>query len=899
MTLDEFAGSIKTKYPQYANVDNQTLVNTIVQKYPQYANYASMSAGAGGGTVNSQPQQQQPSPYQPTSPASVAQPGQSAISNFGKNAMSTVINVPGSAMNLAQNLTGNWSVKGTATTAASIAGGVAGAAAGAQAGGVAGAALGSLLDEFLGPLGTAGGYALGTAVGGYMGSWLGSITANSAVTGQNPWNEMGNIAQSYKQKYFANGIQGAAKQIVNDPVGSALDFSIALDGFGAMTKGIGDAAEAGSTAAEAGGEGASSGAKAKPNAMQQMASGMTKTAGAINPITLPFKAIGAVAGMGAPKGVAEAQSNVENATGQDVKMPWATTAGNLTQTLYTIGSWFRGGKAADQIGAGMESVQEAADNIGGKINDAITKGENTNPADAVKQVATQLMNTVSQMKAKFGGAYTKLFKLYGDTELDTNAPTAAPGNVEGAEPGPSISNAIDTVRQAGDSGLISDQTLKDFENILGKNNFTTTEDQGGSDALSTVVSFYDNANPEQPYSQLTKDEQAAVLKKAGLTPEESGSTGGATLKNGWNIIQSIERWASDGRTTSGGARALYDLESTIRAKFGETLQSTPTAEGETQPPSEFWKVANDGWSQMRQIQQNTTFKNFASYLKSAPETMGKGAINILDGLFGSKNLMNNPDAIKSMTNLFGQDGLEQLGSGYLLSKFVSAWKSADAEGKSIYNGDIANGEFDPKKFVQNLASVPKDTWAKILSPQLSEAMDWMTSNSKDLSKLKAAFEPFTRLMKGSPTGELGMGRRIVLPTLTALGEVGAASGIGNYFGGVAGAFGAGIGVTAAGMLFGTVLTSDLANAIMGSDAAAKLKTGMAQMGAGAAGSAQQNIQTLMRSTIPNDKLQQLMKMMVTNPQQAQQIVQEGQQAGYWFPPQLTQPSQATAPQGSQ
>lgn len=38
MTSDQFAQTIKTKYPQYANVNNTTLVTSILKKYPQYQN---------------------------------------------------------------------------------------------------------------------------------------------------------------------------------------------------------------------------------------------------------------------------------------------------------------------------------------------------------------------------------------------------------------------------------------------------------------------------------------------------------------------------------------------------------------------------------------------------------------------------------------------------------------------------------------------------------------------------------------------------------------------------------------------------------------------------------------------------------------------------------------------
>ena len=44
MTSDEFAQKIKEKYPQYQNVDNQTLTQKMIAKYPQYKNKVDMNA---------------------------------------------------------------------------------------------------------------------------------------------------------------------------------------------------------------------------------------------------------------------------------------------------------------------------------------------------------------------------------------------------------------------------------------------------------------------------------------------------------------------------------------------------------------------------------------------------------------------------------------------------------------------------------------------------------------------------------------------------------------------------------------------------------------------------------------------------------------------------------------
>ena len=36
LSVDEFAESIKQKYPEYADRDNKTLAEAMLKKYPQY-----------------------------------------------------------------------------------------------------------------------------------------------------------------------------------------------------------------------------------------------------------------------------------------------------------------------------------------------------------------------------------------------------------------------------------------------------------------------------------------------------------------------------------------------------------------------------------------------------------------------------------------------------------------------------------------------------------------------------------------------------------------------------------------------------------------------------------------------------------------------------------------------
>lgn len=45
MSVDDFANSIKARYPQYQSLDNQDLTQKIIAKYPQYASQVNMNSG--------------------------------------------------------------------------------------------------------------------------------------------------------------------------------------------------------------------------------------------------------------------------------------------------------------------------------------------------------------------------------------------------------------------------------------------------------------------------------------------------------------------------------------------------------------------------------------------------------------------------------------------------------------------------------------------------------------------------------------------------------------------------------------------------------------------------------------------------------------------------------------
>src|SRR5262245_49276304 len=46
LSPEQFAQQIKAKYPQYANVDNATLTQKMLEKYPQYADRVETGAAA-------------------------------------------------------------------------------------------------------------------------------------------------------------------------------------------------------------------------------------------------------------------------------------------------------------------------------------------------------------------------------------------------------------------------------------------------------------------------------------------------------------------------------------------------------------------------------------------------------------------------------------------------------------------------------------------------------------------------------------------------------------------------------------------------------------------------------------------------------------------------------------
>src|ERR1700712_5619666 len=55
MNADQFAQTIKTKYPAYANVDNATLAQKMLAKYPQYSDRVDMGTAPAPAPVNHTP----------------------------------------------------------------------------------------------------------------------------------------------------------------------------------------------------------------------------------------------------------------------------------------------------------------------------------------------------------------------------------------------------------------------------------------------------------------------------------------------------------------------------------------------------------------------------------------------------------------------------------------------------------------------------------------------------------------------------------------------------------------------------------------------------------------------------------------------------------------------------
>lgn len=65
LSVQDFAAKIKAKYPEYQNVDDNTLAQKIVAKYPEYQNQVDLSGGASqpqGQPVQDQGQSNQPAP---------------------------------------------------------------------------------------------------------------------------------------------------------------------------------------------------------------------------------------------------------------------------------------------------------------------------------------------------------------------------------------------------------------------------------------------------------------------------------------------------------------------------------------------------------------------------------------------------------------------------------------------------------------------------------------------------------------------------------------------------------------------------------------------------------------------------------------------------------------------
>jgi hypothetical protein len=67
LTTDQFAESVKAKYPEYKNVDNATLAQKMIAKYPEYANKVT-----------------------PTPSTSLPQQAVAAVSNYGKGVLDNV-----------------------------------------------------------------------------------------------------------------------------------------------------------------------------------------------------------------------------------------------------------------------------------------------------------------------------------------------------------------------------------------------------------------------------------------------------------------------------------------------------------------------------------------------------------------------------------------------------------------------------------------------------------------------------------------------------------------------------------------------------------------------------------------------------------------------------------------
>jgi hypothetical protein len=198
MTPDQFASKIKTKYPQYANIDNATLTQKILAKYPQYQK--SIAAPIA-----------QTAPHPDTSGATFpATPGEGA----GSAALKTLGNIPSSLLNFGKGVISTLNPINIVKNLASIPGELHGLAKDTPGGLAAG--LANTIDTA-----NVGGALVHTlvpkAAQGLLQAGGGALTGNS--------------------KAVDEGLQTAQSSVTNDPVGSILPFL-------AGARGAADAADA-------------------------------------------------------------------------------------------------------------------------------------------------------------------------------------------------------------------------------------------------------------------------------------------------------------------------------------------------------------------------------------------------------------------------------------------------------------------------------------------------------------------------------------------------------------------------------------------------------------------------------------------------------------------------------
>lgn len=832
------------------------LQSAVTKLEQQGANHADVQAfitqhmQSGSATAN-----QQQGPYQPQYPAQVG----GGASNFG----SLLGNIPGSTANLANNMIGSWSKAGA--TAASIGGGVAGAAAGGVSGGTIGAFAGGALGSIIGPEGTVAGAAigdaLGTAIGGYAGSWLGSITANSVATGQNPWNEMHNIAQSYHQKYFAGGVQGAAQQIVNDPVGSALDFSIALDGFGSITKGIGDAAASGVAAGtEAGAKtGAESAIAPKPNAMQTAGSSLQSVAGMVNPITAPFKLLGSTATTGGGTAGAQAAERVGQTTGVDVQgsMTSGAKQGGFLPVIEAAVSFLPGGKGmVSKIQNMATAVQTAQDTFGTQLVTSLQgKAGGLDVNQAVEGVAQTIVDQHTANKE----ATNALFGEFVNKPEVANAPID-PSSMTIPTAFDDKGNATNMTSLSGlMSHMQSDTSLTPaFRRIaagLSKDLFG-----GASEADKMLAEIYG-----QDAASLTPEARARALAAAGVKDQGTG----ITFQKAFNIGKQLDTLF---KTTPQGPNyvALTKLDQALTESMGQALKNTDPQSFQT------WQQIKNGVAQASQAVGDNLYQKVLTGVKNDSTKSG----TFLEQVFGKNS---SPSSRAKWEQVMGEDNFQKMGFGYLMKQVQDSYSG----------GNMESGSFDARKFSKALGAIPDSKWQQMLGTDGLQFVQWAKTNTSDFTTIMSGIKHFDRFTQGSPTGPLSQVYKLFNKTLTPITQIGEGAGLAGagyaLFHGLGGGF-----LTLAGeYMFSKFVGSDIGQAFLseslGSGKVSAIVQGMKQalqtgMGTGAA--TQSNLQTQGRNTLSTQQLMNLMKTIQQNPEQASTIIQQGQQQGYWIPPQL-------------